>query len=139
MPKINLSKRGNIRLSVHIDTVDFETVLTKSDFITFHVPSLGQALIGKEQIEQMKDGTILINTARGGIINEQDLLEALNSGKLGGAGLDVFENEPTPMPELLHHPNVSVSPHIGASTKEAQVNIGLELADKILAFFGDDK
>ncbi|RME99618.1 MAG: 3-phosphoglycerate dehydrogenase [Bacteroidetes bacterium] len=136
---IHLSKKGNVRLSVNLETVDFESVLTQSDFITFHVPSLGRALIKAEEIAKMKDGAVLINTARGGIIHEPDLLAALNSGKLAGAGLDVFENEPHPLPELLRHEKISVSPHIGASTLEAQANIGLELADKILAFFGDDK
>ena len=87
----------------------------------------------------MKDGAIIVNAARGGAIDEQALVDALNSGKLRGAALDVFENEPTPRQDLLGHPLVSVTPHIGASTQEAQSLIGLELADRILAFFGDDK
>jgi D-3-phosphoglycerate dehydrogenase len=87
----------------------------------------------------MKDGVCLINTARGGAIDEDALLEGLASGKIRGAGLDVFENEPTPKRALLDHPAVSVSPHIGAATAEAQGNIGRELADKIIAYFGDDK
>lgn len=136
---INLSRKGHVRLAVNLETVDFETVLKESDYITFHVPSLGKALLGAEEIADMKDGAYIINTARGGIVDEQALLDALNSGKIAGAGLDVFENEPTPRADLLQHDRVSVSPHIGASTLEAQANIGLELADKILAFFGDDK
>jgi D-3-phosphoglycerate dehydrogenase len=107
--------------------------------MTFHVPGIGKSLLGKEEFEKMKDTAVVINTARGGIIEEQALVDALNAGKIGGAGLDVFENEPTPMRALLEHPKVSITPHIGASTVEAQANIGLELADKILAFFGDDK
>ena len=104
-----------------------------------HTPSVGKALIGADEIAMMKDGAFIINCARGGIIDEEALLQALNSGKLGGAGLDTFSGEPNPRAELLNHPNISVSPHIGAATKEAQSNIGLELADKIIAFFGDDK
>ena len=136
---INLYKSDEMRLTVSMETTDFETVLTKADFLTFHVPGIGRALLGEAELARMKKGSYVVNTARGGIIEEQALLAALNSGHIAGAGLDVFDNEPTPMAELLHHPNVSVTPHIGASTLEAQANIGLELADKILAFFGDDK
>jgi D-3-phosphoglycerate dehydrogenase len=126
----------SIRLTVTVETVSFEEVLAQSDFMTFHVPSVGRALVGKDEIAQMKTGAFIINTARGGIADEDALLEALKSGKLGGAALDVFVNEPTPNPELLQHPNVSVTPHIGASTVEAQANIGRELADIILEHFG---
>lgn len=126
----------SIRLTVTVETVDFEEVLAKSDFLTFHVPGVGRALVGEKEIAQMKDGAFIINTSRGGIADEDALLAALKSGKLGGAALDVFINEPTPMAELLQHPHVSVTPHIGASTVEAQSNIGLELADKILEHFG---
>lgn len=136
---ISLYEPDNLSLSVKLDTVDWEEALTKADFMTFHVPGIGKSLLGKEEFEKMKDTAIVINTARGGIIEEQALVDALNAGKIGGAGLDVFENEPTPMRALLEHPKVSITPHIGASTVEAQANIGLELADKILAFFGDDK
>jgi D-3-phosphoglycerate dehydrogenase len=136
---INLYKSDEIRLTVSLETVDFDTVLEKSHFLTFHVPGVGRALVGAEEIARMRDGAFIINTARGGIADETALLNALNSGKLGGVGLDVFENEPTPMPALLQHDKVSVTPHIGASTIEAQSNIGLELADRILAHFGADK
>lgn len=84
----------------------------------------------------MKQGAFIINCARGGVIDEDALLEALESGQIGGAGLDTFIGEPSPRAELLNHPNISVSPHIGAATKEAQAKIGLELADKIIAVFG---
>lgn len=129
----------NLSVQIKLDTVDWEEALTKADFMTFHVPSIGKALLGKEELAKMKNSAILINTARGGIIDEQALLDALNNGEIGGAGLDVFENEPTPMRALLEHPNISVTPHIGAATMEAQTNIGQELADKILAHFGADK
>jgi D-3-phosphoglycerate dehydrogenase len=83
----------------------------------------------------MKNGVILVNAARGGAIDERALLNALNSGKVFGAGLDVFENEPTPSAEILTHPRISLSPHIGASTDQAQANIGIELAEKIIKVF----
>ncbi|NJO87042.1 MAG: 3-phosphoglycerate dehydrogenase, partial [Lewinella sp.] len=83
----------------------------------------------------LKAGAIVVNTARGGVIDEEALLAALDSGHIAGAGIDVFNNEPTPDRRLLEHPRVSVTPHIGASTIEAQRNIGLELADQILAYF----
>ena len=80
----------------------------------------------------MKDGVIVVNTARGGTINEDDLLEALDNGKVAAAGLDVFENEPNPRMDLLQHPRVSLTPHIGASTLEAQEKIGIELAQQLI-------
>ena len=122
-------------ISIKIKTVSIEEVFNKSDFITLHVPGIGKPLITKKEIELMKDGIIIINASRGGIIDETDLFEALNSGKVGYAGIDVFENEPTPGVKLLMHPNVSLSPHIGAATNEAQERIGLELAEKIIGFF----
>jgi D-3-phosphoglycerate dehydrogenase / 2-oxoglutarate reductase len=127
---------NNTKVSIPLQSVSLEEVLKNSDFITLHTPSVGKALIGTEEIAMMKDGAIIVNCARGGIIDEDSLLEGLNSGKLGGAGLDTFKGEPNPRAELLNHPKISVSPHIGAATKEAQSNIGLELADKIMAFFG---
>jgi len=134
---INVFNSENVRLSVHMDTYEWDEVLENCDFLTLHVPfSGGKPLIGKEEIARMKDGAMIINTARGGAVDEEALLEALESGKLSGAGLDVFENEPTPRQELINHPRVSVSPHIGAATQEAQANIGREVADKVLKFFG---
>ncbi|MFN4081335.1 MAG: D-2-hydroxyacid dehydrogenase [Saprospiraceae bacterium] len=128
----------DLKLVVRVETQPFAEVLQQSDFITLHVPGTGQPLIGANEIAQMKDGAFLINTARGGLIEEEALLAAIDSGKLGGAGIDVFENEPTPRVELLKHPKISCTPHIGASTVEAQSYIGMELADRILNFFGDD-
>lgn len=137
---INLYNNDHISLAVKVQTFEWEEVLRKSDFLTLHVPfSGGKALIGREEIAKMKKGAVIVNAARGGVVNESDLLDALNSGHLRGAALDVFEDEPTPRKELLNHPRVSVSPHIGAATLEAQSNIGLELADRIIAFYGDDK
>ncbi len=137
---INLYKSDDVRLSVRIETVEWDEMLAKSDYISLHVPFAGgKPLIGAEEFAKMKDGVIVVNTARGGTIGEDALLAAIESGKVAGAGLDVFENEPTPRADLLNHDRISITPHIGASTKEAQANIGHELADKIIAFFGDDK
>ncbi len=127
----------NASFAIKIKTVSFEKVLRESDFISIHVPSIGKALIGREEISRMQDGVYLINTSRGGVIDEEALLEALNSGKVAGVALDVFANEPTPDPRLLQHPHVSSTPHIGASTVEAQRYIALELADALIEFFGE--
>ena len=136
---ISLYNTKDVKMSVHLRSYPLADVLKKADFISIHTPSLGKALIGADEIAQMKDGSFLVNCARGGVIDEDALLAALESGKLGGVGLDTFTNEPNPRADLLNHPKISVTPHIGAATKEAQANIGLELADKIIAFFGDDK
>ena len=132
---ISLYNNKDINLTVRVPTVSWNTMLENSDFISLHVPFGGKALIGAKEFEKMKTGVIIINVARGGTLDEEALLEALNSGKVAGAGLDVFENEPTPLKALLEHPQVSLSPHIGASTLEAQRNIGIELAEKIIAHF----
>ncbi len=132
---INVLDHDDTKLSIKVKTVDFEKVITNSDFITLHVPGSDKPLIGKEEIARMKNGVVLINTARGGTIEEDALLAGLESGKIGGAGLDVFVGEPTPRQELLEHPRISVSRQIGASTSEAQANIGMELAERIMEFF----
>lgn len=111
--------------------VDFDTLLSTSDFISLHVPNPpgSKPLIDKTAIAKMKDGAYLVNCARGGVVDESALLEALNTGKLAGAGLDVFQNEPPKDQALLQHEKVSLSPHIGASTQEAQDRIGEELIE----------
>lgn len=119
------------KVSVPISTVGLDKVIQTADFITFHVP--GGKLITKHEIASMKNGVILINTARGGVINEEDLLEALNSGKISHACLDVFENEPRPSVAILNHTKISLTPHIGAATNEAQERIGVELAEKLIS------
>lgn len=137
---VNIFKIKEASLSVTIKTDSMEDMLKHSDYITIHVPfkSGNSAIIGAAEFAKMKDGVRIVNTARGGAIDEDALLDALKSGKVAGAGLDVFENEPTPRKELLEHPRISLSPHIGASTGEAQRNIGLELADKIMAHFEEE-
>jgi D-3-phosphoglycerate dehydrogenase / 2-oxoglutarate reductase len=124
-------------VSIEFPTVSLETLFAESDMISFHVPkpSNGKAVIGEAEMKLLKPGVLLVNTARGGIIDEAALLQALDSGQVGGAGLDVFENEPTPMPELLNHDKISVSPHVGGSTREAQERIGAEIASYLIAHF----
>lgn len=116
---------------------DFNDILNKADFISLHIPLCkdNSAVIGKDEIAQMKDGAYIINCARGGVVCEAALLEALNSGKIAGAGIDVFVEEPTKNQELVNHPNVSVTPHIGAATVEAQTRIGEEIVSIIEDFF----
>lgn len=128
---IELEIEGHTNVKVHVNTVELEKVLQQADFITFHVP--GGKLITATEISTMKDGVILINSARGGVIDEKDLVAGLNSGKISHACLDVFENEPKPSAELLKHPKISLTPHIGAATNEAQERIGVELAEKIIS------
>ncbi len=119
-----------------IPYVEMDQILAESDFISVHAPAVdGGALISKENIEKMKDGVCVINTSRGQNVDEAALLEALNSGKVRAAGLDVFAEEPATNKELYSHPMVSCTPHIGAATQEAQKRIGTEIVD-IIANFG---
>jgi len=111
-----------------------ETVLSQSDCLTIHTPGSAE-VIGAAEIAQMKAGSVLINCARGGVVNEIALAEALQSGQISCAGVDVFENEPPSNDLMISQDNCSLSPHIGASTKEAQERVGIELAEKITGFF----
>ena len=116
--------------------VEMDELLAKSDFVSLHVPSLpGQPLINAETLAKMKDGVIIINTSRGTNVDEAALLDALNSGKVYGAGLDVFAEEPAKNTALYTHPRVSSTPHIGASTEEAQKRIGAEIVDILVKYF----
>ncbi len=119
-------------LSFEINTTSKEEVLAQSDFITLHVPAQDKYVISTEEFKIMKDGAGIVNAARGGVIDEVALVEALKSGKISKAALDVFENEPTPEIQLLMNPDISLTPHIGAATGEAQDRIGAELADQII-------
>lgn len=112
-------------------------LLKKSDYVSLHIPFIKEqgATIRREQFDMMKDGAFLINCARGGVVDEEALVEALDSGKLAGAGVDVFVVEPTKNEALVNHPKVSVTPHIGAATAEAQTRIGSEITSIILDFF----
>lgn len=116
---------------------ELNDLLKKSDYVSLHIPFFKEqgATIGKDQLAMMKDGAFLINCARGGVVDETALVEALNNGKLAGAGVDVFVEEPTKNETLINHPNVSVTPHIGAATKDAQTRIGTEIISVITDFF----
>ena len=126
---------GGIEVNLPVKGVTFETLLAESDFIILHVPFTDKPIIGAAEFAQMKNGAALVNCSRGGTVDETALLAALDSGKLAFAGLDVFDNEPTPRQDLLSHPKISLSPHIGASTNEAQERIGTELAQLIIDHF----
>jgi D-3-phosphoglycerate dehydrogenase len=120
-------------INVDIKTEPLEDIFKHSDFITLHVPAQDGYVIGKEEFAQLKDGVGIVNCARGGVIDEVALVEALDNNKVLFAGLDVFENEPTPEIKILMHPNISLTPHIGAATGEAQDRIGTELAEQIIS------
>lgn len=120
------------KMAFTIDTIEKDELLKKSDFITLHTPAQEDYIITASEFEKMKKGVGVINTARGGILNEVDLVNAIESSKVLYAGLDVFETEPTPAVQLLMNPKISLTPHIGAATKEAQDRIGLELASQII-------
>lgn len=133
---IPISIQGVGEVNAEIETIsNLNDVLGEADFISMHVPkqSDGSAVISKAEFLKMKDGVRIVNAARGGVINEDDLLEALNSGKVASIALDVYDNEPTPRKDLLAHSSIACTPHIGAATLEAQARIGVELADKIIA------
>ena len=116
-----------------IKTQSKEEVLKQADFVTLHVPAQKEFVIGEKEFELMKNGAVLVNCARGGVVDEVALLKALDSGKLAFAGLDVFINEPTPSREVLSHAKISLTPHTGASTNEAQDRIGISLAEQIIS------
>lgn len=114
-----------------IKTQSMESVLSQSDFISLHVPAQKNYVIDEQAFSQMKKGAALINAARGGVVDEVALVKALDSGQLSFAALDTFENEPKPEIKLLMHDKISLTPHIGAATLEAQDRIGEELAQQI--------
>lgn len=128
---------GKQKIQVTFKCVAFTKLLVESDFITLHVPfPKGSApVIGKKEFDLMKPGVGIVNTARGGVVSEADLVEALNNGKVAFAGIDVFDGEPIIRESLRTNPKVTLSPHIGGSTKEAQERIGIELAEKVVEYF----
>jgi D-3-phosphoglycerate dehydrogenase len=128
---------GYRKVTIKFKCVSFTKLLIESDFITLHVPfPKGSApVLGKKEFDLMKSGVGIVNTARGGVVSETDLMDALNSGKVGFAGMDVFDGEPLIKDVLRQHSKISLSPHIGGSTKEAQERIGIELAEKVVEFF----
>lgn len=120
-------------VNIPINSEPLDDLLKHSDFISVHVPALNKPILGKEEFAKMKDGVGIINTSRGGVIDEAALIDALDSGKVSFAGLDVFENEPNPAVKVLMDQRISLSPHIGAATNEAQERIGTELAEQIIS------
>ena len=116
------------------ESVSLETLYQKSDYITVHVPKLKDtdSFLNKKAFDQMKEGVMIINCARGGIINEADLYAAIKSERIAGAALDVFETEPPGENPLLKLPNFTATPHIGASTFEGQFRVGMEVAEKVI-------
>ena len=132
---ITLSLQGGVKVDIPMQTVSLEEVIAKSDFISLHTPFADQPILGADEFAAMKPGVGIVNCSRGGTIDENALIEALDSGKVAFAGLDVFDNEPTPLAAILNHPKISLTPHIGASTNEAQERVGAELANLIIAHF----
>lgn len=128
---IKLEFMDNKTIDFNIKISKFDDLLKASDFISLHVPAQKNYVIDKSEFNKMKDGVGIINAARGGVINEVELVSALESGKVAFAGLDTFENEPKPEIQLLMNSKLSLTPHIGAATNEAQDRIGLELAEQI--------
>jgi D-3-phosphoglycerate dehydrogenase len=135
---IPLTIEGLSNVSIQITPTDCLTdALPHADYISIHVPKQkdGSAVLSKTEFELMKKGVRLMNAARGGVIDEIALIDALNSGKVACAALDVFDNEPVPNETLLKHPKVASTPHIGAATDEAQDRVGSELADIIISLY----
>tara|TARA_B100000902_G_scaffold399561_1_gene471037 strand:+ start:27920 stop:28882 length:963 start_codon:yes stop_codon:yes gene_type:complete len=133
---ISLSFFNGAKTSFTIKCLPMKEVLNKSDFLSLHIPkTTKKAFIGSKEIGMMKDGAGIINTSRGGLIDEDALMFALEKGKLNYAGLDVYSNEPTPKIHLMMHPKISLSPHIGAATIEAQERIGIEISQEIISYF----
>jgi D-3-phosphoglycerate dehydrogenase len=126
-------------LNFEIKTISKEEVLKQSDFITLHVPAQKDYVIGKDEFKVMKDGVIIVNAARGGVIDEVALVQAIQDGKVARAALDVFEKEPKPDIQLLMNSALSLTPHTGAATNEAQDRIGTELASQIISILKTEK
>lgn len=129
----------NNKIDIEITpSTDLKSVLGNLDYISIHVPKQadGTSVIRSSEFALMKKGVRIVNAARGGVIDEIDLIEALNNGTVAGIALDVYENEPNPKKELISHPKIACTPHIGAATNEAQDRIGEELAQLIIAQFG---
>lgn len=137
MNVIYTDKFGSMEGYDQFTFVTLDELLAKSDFISIHIPFNKEvgAILKEEQFDKMKDGAYLVHTARGGVVCEKALIKALDSDKVAAAAIDVFEEEPTRNEELYTHPKVSLTPHIGASTKEAQARIGLEVIEVITKFF----
>jgi D-3-phosphoglycerate dehydrogenase len=137
--EIRVDFYNNQFINVDIVTEPIEELIKHADFITLHVPAQDGYVIGRDEIAAMKDNVGIINCSRGGVIDEVALIEALDANKVLFAGLDVFENEPTPEIKILMHPKISLTPHIGAATLEAQDRIGTELAEQISSILKSER
>ena len=134
--EIKLNFFDGQNLSFKLSSSSFEEVLSNSDFITIHIPASDKYIIDSNEFKKMKQGSGILNLSRGGIINEEELIKNIDSGKISFAAIDTFEGEPNPSIKILMNPNISLTPHIGAATNEAQDRIGIELADKIFDILG---
>ena len=120
----------------NLSSSSYKDLLKLSDFITVHIPASDKYIIDSNEFSQMKNGVGILNLSRGGILNEEELLKNIETGKVSFAGIDTFENEPKPSIKILMNSSISLTPHIGAATNEAQDRIGVELADKINEILG---
>ncbi len=118
-------------LTFKLNSSSFEEVLSNSDFITIHIPASDKYIIDSNEFKMMKNGSGILNLSRGGIINEEELIKNIESRKISFAAIDTFEGEPNPSIKILMNSHISLTPHIGAATNEAQDRIGIELAEKI--------
>ncbi len=134
-PEVEVVLGGGTTVKVTVKTPTQDQIIKQADFITLHTPFVDKAILGAAELAQTKKGVGLVNISRGGLIDELALIDALNSGQVSFAALDVFDNEPTPREEILKHPKISLTPHIGAATNEAQERIGVELASLIIGHF----
>eukprot|EP00389_Voromonas_pontica_P005759 GDKH01008624.1.p1 GENE.GDKH01008624.1~~GDKH01008624.1.p1 ORF type:complete len:158 (-),score=19.83 GDKH01008624.1:121-570(-) len=125
------------QVTLKIQKEPISELIKHSDFITLHVPAQNGYVIGEDEISQMKNGVGIVNAARGGVLNEKALLNGLEDGKISFAALDVFEKEPTPSLKVLMNDRISLTPHIGAATNEAQDRIGTELAEQIISIMAN--
>lgn len=137
--EIELEFYNHQSIKIPIKTEPVDLLIKHADYITLHVPAQEKPVIGAKEIEKMKNGVGIINTARGGVVNEEALLKAIDSGKVSFAALDTYEDEPNPKISLLMNENLSLSPHIGASTSEAQERIGIELAEQVISILKKEK
>lgn len=134
-PELEIVLGGGTAVKTSVKTATLDEIIKTADFITLHTPFVDKALFGAAELAQTKKGVGLVNCSRGGLIDELALIDALNSGQVSFAALDVFDNEPTPREEILKHAKISLTPHIGAATNEAQERIGVELASLIIGHF----
>jgi D-3-phosphoglycerate dehydrogenase / 2-oxoglutarate reductase len=134
-PEVEVVLGGGTIVKIAVKSATQEEIVKQADFITIHTPFVDKPVLGSTEFERMKKGAGVVNCSRGGLIDEEALITALDSGKLAFAALDVFDNEPTPRADILTHPKISLTPHVGASTNEAQERIGVELANLIIGHF----